>query len=105
MDHALRAHLPDALGMQSIFLSRATLLWFVLVAATVLSWEFGHGIVLDNIRDAGVAIIAVAMVKMRYVILDFMELRHAPMIARVLCEIYCAVLCLVLVALFLCAPS
>lgn len=91
--------------MKSLFLSRITLTWFVLVAATALSWEMGHGMGFSDIRQAGVAIIIVSFVKVRFVILDFMEVRHAPRFMRLIAEIWTGVICMTLVTLFLMAPA
>lgn len=91
--------------MHSLLVSRTTLIWGLLVGATVLSWEFGHGIGFSEARHAGIAILIVAMVKVRLVILDFMEVRHAPIYMRIAGEAYCAVICAVLVTLFLSAPA
>jgi hypothetical protein len=86
--------------MKSLFVSRATLIWGLLVGATLLSWEFGHGIGFSDLTHAGIAIIVVAIVKVRMVILDFMEVRHAPVYMRIAGEAYCAVICGVLITLF-----
>lgn len=91
--------------MKSLFLSRITLTWFILVVATALSWEMGHGMGFSDIRHAGVAIIIVAFVKVRFVILDFMEMRHAPHFMRLIGEIWTVVICTTLVTLFLMAPT
>ena len=87
--------------MQSLLISRATAIWALLVGATLLSWEFGHGVGFSDIRHAGIAILIVAIVKVRFVILDFMEVRHAPVWMRMAGEAYCLVICAVLVTLFL----
>jgi hypothetical protein len=64
---------------------RASVVWAVLMAATCVStWMLS--------RDAFTPVIAtdavfvIATVKVRYVILDFMELRHAPLVVRVAFE-------------------
>ena len=90
--------------MRSLLLGRTTLIWFLLVAATALSWEMGHGVGFSDIRHAGVAIIVIAFVKVRFVILEFMEVRHAPVLLRVLTETWSVVVCAILVTLFLVAP-
>jgi len=64
---------------------RITLVWLALVAATLISWGFGHGRRMDP-RAAGVAVIIIAFLKIRYVLLDFMELRSAPLGMRVAAE-------------------
>jgi len=58
---------------------RITLVWLGLLVATAISWKFGHGSLLGDPRNAGVVILAIAFIKIRFVILDFMELRHAPL--------------------------
>ena len=58
--------------------------WLVLIIATGMTWYLGE------VGAAGtaaiVAMLAIAFVKGRLVILDFMELRSAPLIWRVLLE-------------------
>lgn len=81
--------------------NRVTLVWFLLVAATAASWEFGHGVGFDSVRHASIAIIAIAFIKTRYVILDFMEIRHAPVPMRIVGEVWGVVICLALIVLYL----
>lgn len=81
--------------------NRVTLVWFILVAATAASWEFGHGVGFSDIRYASIAIIVIAFVKVRFVILDFMEIRHAPVPMRIVGEVWAVVVCSVLVLLYL----
>ncbi len=64
-------------------LRRITWVWLGLLAATALSWEFGHGSLPGDPRNAGVMVLAIAFLKIRFVIQDFMELRHAPLGMRV----------------------
>lgn len=90
--------------MKSIVLSRLTLIWFLLIAATALSWEFGHGIGFDDIRHAGAAIIVISFVKARFVLFEFMEVKHSPGVLRLLSYGWVVLLCAVLVMLFLLAP-
>lgn len=58
--------------------------WLVLLMATALTWYLGE------VGAAGttaiVAMLLIAFVKGRLVILDFMELRDAPLMWRVLLE-------------------
>jgi hypothetical protein len=66
---------------------RITLLWCLLVLATLLSLEFGHGLVFGHRqRLAAIAILLIAYLKARVVFLDFMELRHAPLPLRLVFE-------------------
>ncbi|MFT3666912.1 cytochrome C oxidase subunit IV family protein [Piscinibacter sp.] len=84
---------------------RIHLVWLGLVAATALSWEMGHGIGFDDVRHASVAILVVAFLKARFVILDFMELRHAPPAMRIAAEAWVVGVCALLVGLLLAAPA
>jgi hypothetical protein len=64
-----------------------------------MSWGFGHGRGL-HARAAGIAVIIIAFVKIRYVILDFMELRTAPLGMRIAAEGWCILVCSTLVFLY-----
>jgi cytochrome c oxidase subunit IV len=86
--------------MRSVLLSRITVIWGLLAIATIVSWELGHGLGVQDPRVAGSLILVVAMIKVRFVVLDFMEIRHAPPWLRVGAEIWTLVLAAVLVALF-----
>jgi len=88
----------------SLLLSRATLVWVILVAATGLSWEMGHGLGTASVRLADVGILVIAFLKVRLVILEFMELRGAPTFMRLAGEIWVVTICTTLIALFLKAP-
>jgi len=58
--------------------------WFVLLIATTITWYLGE------VGAAGtgaiIAMLVIAFVKGRLVILDFMELREAPLMWRLLLE-------------------
>lgn len=87
--------------MRPLFLSRLTAIWLLLALVTIGSWAVGHGPGLVNHQMAGVVALAVAMVKVRFVILDFMEIRHAPLWLRLAGEVWCAGLGIGLTTLFL----
>ncbi len=80
-----------------------TVVWLVLVAATVLSWSLGaeHSLHGGGRIGVSVLIIAVALFKVRLVGLWFMELRGAPRLLRLLFEGYCAVVAIALIAAYL----
>jgi parvulin-like peptidyl-prolyl isomerase len=61
----------------SLFRARPTVVWVVLVAATIVSWAVGS----DHGPGSAVAVVvlAVAAIKVRFVGLDFMELCNAPL--------------------------
>lgn len=66
--------------------SRITVIWLLLVLATLLSWSAGTGVGHLSARAAGVVAIIVAFVKARFVALDFMEVRSAPLALRLFVE-------------------
>jgi hypothetical protein len=83
----------------SLFRARSTLVWFVLVVATIISWAVGG----DHRTGSGVVVIVlgIAMIKVRFVGLDFMELRSAPIPLRAAFESYCVALFLILSGMYL----
>jgi hypothetical protein len=89
--------------VHSLVRTPASLVWLVLVAATAFSWILGtgHGLGPGAQHLAGVVILVVAFVKVRFIGLYFMELREAPFALRGVFEAYCAAVCAVVVVLFL----
>jgi hypothetical protein len=83
----------------SLFRARSTVVWIVLVVATIVSWAVGseHG----TGSAIAVVVLGVAVFKVRYVGLDFMELRQAPLLLRGMFEVYCVVLWCVLAGMYL----
>ena len=83
----------------ALFRARSTVVWLGLVIVTLVSFTVGadHGV------GSGVAfwVLALALIKVRYVGLDFMELRNAPLLLRGAFETYCVVLWLVLAGMYL----
>ncbi|RDH78873.1 hypothetical protein DVS77_09740 [Mycolicibacterium moriokaense] len=79
--------------------NRAGFSWLLLVAATVISWAVGaeHG----TGSMVVLVVLAIASLKVRLVGLDFMELRHAPLVLRALFEFYCVAIWAVLCGLYL----
>jgi parvulin-like peptidyl-prolyl isomerase len=79
--------------------ARSTVVWLVLVLATLISWAVGA----EHRTGSGVAVLvlAIAMIKVRFVGLDFMELRNAPQLLRTMFEVYCVALFLVLAGMYL----
>ncbi|MBZ4618485.1 cytochrome C oxidase subunit IV family protein [Mycobacterium avium] len=84
---------------RSLFNARSPYVWLALVSITTVSWAVGaeHGIG----STVAVVVLALAMIKIRFVGLDFMELRTAPHILRGVFEAYCAVLWTVLAGMYL----
>ena len=87
--------------MIELILSRRTLIWLLLTGATMLSWEMGHGAGFSDVRYASSSIIVLALIKIRYVMLEFMELRNAPVRVRVVAEVWVVVVCSTLLVLYL----
>lgn len=75
---------------------RVTGIWLLLLAITAASAWLGNGHTRDD-RYIGVAIVALAFVKIRFVILDFMEIRTAPIAMRLACEAWVIILCATIV--------
>lgn len=85
--------------MPTLFRAWSTVVWAILVVATLVSWAVGseHG------PGSAVAllVLGVAMIKVRFVGLDFMELRRAPSLLRAVFESYCMALWCVLAGMYL----
>lgn len=90
--------------LTALLRSRVSLVWLVLIAATLLSWKVGtdHGV---HAHLATTIVLLVAFVKVRLVGLYFMELRGAPLALRLIFEGYCLVVCTVLIIMYLTAPG
>ena len=75
------------------------IVWPALVIVTIVSWAVGA----DHEVGSGVAIVvlALAVIKVRFVGLDFMELRDAPQMLRGAFEAYCIILWMVLAGMYL----
>ena len=87
--------------MQTISRTRITLVWSGLILATGLSWQFGHGFGFgEKVHLATAAILIVTFLKIRFVFLDFMELRRAPFPLRLAFEIWAVLACVLLIGLY-----
>lgn len=86
--------------MKTLLWSRTSLIWALLVGATLLSFELGHGVGLRDATAAGAVILIVSFIKVRLVMLDFMEIRQAPRWMRLVAETWIALICATLVVLF-----
>jgi hypothetical protein len=84
--------------MFTLLRARSTWVWAVLVVATLVSWAVGN----DHATGSVVAIVVlgVAVIKVRFVGLDFMELRNAPLVLRAMFESYCVALWSVLAGMY-----
>jgi len=79
--------------------ARSTYVWLGLVIVTLVSWAVGaeHGVG----SAVAILVLALALTKVRFVGLDFMELRNAPILLRAAFEAYCVILWMVLAAMYL----
>ena len=84
--------------------TRTSVVWLVLILATLLTWSLGgrHHTPGPGSGNslAGFGILLIAFIKIRFIGLYFMELRHAPVALRGVFEAYCVVTCGVLVVIF-----
>jgi hypothetical protein len=84
--------------------TRLTLTWFALVAVTLLSWWIGtrHGeapFVPSAALSLGVLVISA--VKVRVILREFMEVRHAPVLLRRVTDGWLALLFVAMIAAYL----
>ena len=76
---------------------RLALIWLLLVAATLLSWALGRSGFVGEAEAA--AVLAIALIKVRFVVMEFMELRMAPWPFRLVFDIWAVALWSGLVAM------
>lgn len=89
--------------MINFFRQAPTIVWLILSGATFLSWWFGTGHVAhtaDETAPMTMGLILLAFIKVRLVILYFMEIRHAPLPLRLICEAWVLVVCTALLVLY-----
>lgn len=65
----------------------ATITWFALVCASIATWLLLEGMRV-NARTAVGLILLVAVIKVRMIVLHYMELKHAPLRWRLAFEIW-----------------
>lgn len=88
--------------MQALLRDSVVPIWLLLMAATGLSWWLGtgQGSATEVHTWATVGLMIVAFVKVRFVGLHFMELRHAPWPLRLIFEAWVVLVCLVVLSLY-----
>jgi heme/copper-type cytochrome/quinol oxidase subunit 4 len=77
--------------------SRFVLIWLAMCALTLASFWTGESHLPGNLP--AIAVIVVALIKVRFVILEFMEVRTAPVALRLGLETWVVLLGAVLVAM------
>ena len=88
--------------MTDLFRHRGTVVWAALMAATLVSWVLGTA-ARGDVQAATAAALAIAFLKVRYVGLDFMEVRGAAAPLRAAFEGWVLVVGVVVVGLYLVA--
>jgi heme/copper-type cytochrome/quinol oxidase subunit 4 len=88
----------------SVLRERVTLVWLVLMVLTcVTTWGLSKDLFSPAVAVVGIFLIAA--VKVRYVMLDFMELRDAPLPVRLAFEAWPAVVAAVILAFWFLTPA
>jgi len=82
--------------VKELLVNRLTVTWSALVILTLLSFTVLQGF--QPYQLAGAAVIVVAFVKARLVGLEFMELRKAPLVLRLMFETWIVLICSTIVA-------
>jgi len=87
--------------MKALLWHPATLVWLGLVFATGLSWHMGTGVGADaDVRLLSTMLIAVALLKVRFVIRYFMEVRGAAVVLKRLTDAWAIGVFVVLLVLY-----
>ena len=76
--------------LKILLMSRATAVWLVLMAATLLSWlivETQDRLFSTPIYEI-IGLLALAFIKVRLVIVEFMEIRDAPFLLKLSCDLW-----------------
>lgn len=84
--------------MGKLILNPASIVWLGLVVATGASWWMGTGT--GNPRHVTTAVIIVALVKTRFVLRYFMEVRLAPAVLKYLADAWVVLVCAAILALY-----
>ncbi len=83
--------------MASIFRDRISIVWLLLVVATLVSFE---SVMIGNGRAARTIILVIAFAKATFVGREFIELRHAPAWMLWTFQAWAAIVCTALIVLF-----
>ena len=86
--------------LKTLLRDRISVVWSVLIVATLASWVLGGGHDLPD-RYAAICIIVIAFAKVHFVGRYFMELRDAPVPLTAVFEAWVVVIASVLIGLYL----
>lgn len=89
-------------SISTLLRNRVTPIWLLLVAATGLSWWMGSdgGGPGPDVRLVSSALIAVAFIKVRFVLRYFMEVRTAALPLKLLADAWVLIVCGAVLALY-----
>jgi len=89
-------------SISTLLRNRVTPIWLLLVAATGLSWWMGSdgGTPGSDLRLVSSALIAVAFIKVRFVLRYFMEIRTAALPLKLLADAWVLIVCGAVLALY-----
>lgn len=88
----------------SIQRARVTWVWLALIVATcATTWGLSKDLFSAPVAVAGIFLIAA--VKVRYVIIDFMELRHAPTPVRLMAQVWIGGVTIMILAFWVLTPA
>jgi heme/copper-type cytochrome/quinol oxidase subunit 4 len=88
----------------SVLRERVTMVWLGLVFLTcVTTWVLSKDLFSPAVAEVGMFVIAA--VKVRYVILDFMELRNAPIAVRIAAEAWPVLVAVMILGFWFAAPA
>lgn len=85
----------------------ATLIWALLMLATALSWWLGADSAStgNGVMGLTVLLMAIAFIKVRFVIQYFMEVRRAPLALRLACDGWVVLVCGAILVLVWMSPA
>jgi hypothetical protein len=102
-DHICLALRDEMMRMVATFEKRLAVICFVLCAITVVSWWIGshhnHRAFTPN-SAVTFSVISIAAVKVRLIISEFMEARHAPPLLRRITDAWLSLLVATLLAIY-----
>lgn len=90
--------------MTNLVISRITAIWLLMIGATLLSWQMGHGAEIIKQRYVAAAIIVITFVKVRLLIFEFMEIKTAPFWMRFAFDLWMMSTSGVIIFVFLWVP-
>lgn len=89
--------------MKNLILTPATLVWFIITGATAFSWSLAMGMPVeqsDSNMWTTITLMVIAFVKVRLVIMWFMEVRTAPLPLRIIGEAWTLAACTAVLVLY-----